>query len=304
MSAVLLKAAAFVLVIIAGYGLKRLHIFKASDFQIISQIIMKITLPAVIISTFNGMNFESSLLIIVLFGIGCNLITIGTGWLLARKLSPSEKAFHMINMSGYNIGCFTLPFIQSMLEPAGTIACCLFDTGNSLLCTGGTYGIAASVANNGEKTTVLSFIKKCLSSVPLDAYLIMLLLSLFHLSLPDTVISLIQPMKDANGFLAMLMIGVGFELSLEPSQIKRIAKVLGFRYGISIIFALLFWFVLPFSVPVRLALVIVLFSPVSVVAPIFTQRCKGDVSMASAVNSLSIIISLITITSILLCAGI
>ncbi|MGI5959208.1 MAG: AEC family transporter [Massiliimalia sp.] len=302
MSVVLWKAASFVLVIIIGYVLKQLHIFKVSDFQIVSRIIMKITLPSVIITTFNGIKFESQLLLIVAFGIVCNLITIGVGWILARKMSPSEKAFHMINMSGYNIGCFTFPFIQSMMEPIGTITCCLFDTGNSLLCTGGTYGIAASVANNGERNTFFSFLKKCISSVPLDVYLIMLTLSICHFSLPDTVISLMQPMKEANGFLAMLMIGIGFELFLESTQIKQIIKILGIRYGISVLCALLFWFLLPFSESVRLALVIVLFSPISVVAPIFTQKCQGNVEMSSALNSLSIIISLISITSILLVA--
>lgn len=300
MSAVLWKAASFVLVIIAGFLLKKTRILKASDFQIISSIIMKLTLPAVIITTFNGMSFEVSLLAVVFFGVLCNLATIGTGYLIARKRSPAEKAFHILNMSGYNIGCFTLPFIQTALEPMGTIACCLFDTGNSLLCTGGTYGIAASVADNGERTTLRSFLKKCLSSVPLDAYLVMLVLSLLHLQLPDAFLSLIQPMKEANGFLAMLMIGVGFEFSLQKGQLGRIVRVLALRYGISVAFSLFFWFCLPFAEPVRLAMVLVLFSPVSVVAPIFTGKCSGDVAAASAVNSLSIVISLVCITGILL----
>ena len=30
----------------------------------------------------------------------------------------------MINFSGYNIGCFTLPFIQSFIGPAGVVATC------------------------------------------------------------------------------------------------------------------------------------------------------------------------------------
>ena len=59
----------------------------------------------------------------------------------------------------------------------------------------------------------------------------MLGLSLLHLQLPDAFLSLIQPMKEANGFLAMLMIGVGFEFSLQKGQLGRIVRVLALRYG-------------------------------------------------------------------------
>ena len=44
----------------------------------------------------------------------------------------------------------------------------------------------------------------------------------------------------ANGFLAMFMIGLGLELNLEKSQIRKIIKTLIIRFGISGIIAILF----------------------------------------------------------------
>lgn len=57
----------------------------------------------------------------------------------------------MINSSGYNIGTFTLPFVQSFF-PSNLIGyVCLFDTGNALMCLGGTYSAASTVVANEEK---------------------------------------------------------------------------------------------------------------------------------------------------------
>lgn len=67
------------------------------------------------------------------------------------------QAFNIINFSGYNIGCFTLPFIQSFIGPAGVVATCLFDAGNSVMCTGATYSIAKAAAGGKEGTTVRGF---------------------------------------------------------------------------------------------------------------------------------------------------
>lgn len=62
---------------------------------------------------------------------------------------------------------------------------------------------------------------------------------------------------------------------------------------------LAFYFLLPFDLEVRQALVILAFSPIGSVMLAFTQELKGDVGLASAINSISIIVSIV-ITVILL----
>jgi len=94
-----------------------------------------------------------------------------------------------------------------------------------------------------------------------------------------------------NAFLAMLMIGVGFNLSGDRSQIKHIAKIIAVRYGIAIALALVFFNVLPIELEYRQALALLVFSPIGSAAPAFTAELKGDIGLASAINSVSIIIS-------------
>ena len=58
-----------------------------------------------------------------------------------------------------------------------------------------------------------------------------------------------------------------------------------------------FW--LPFALEVRQAIALIALGPVSSVSPAFTGRVGGDVELSSAVNSLSIVISIVMITGAL-----
>ncbi|MGG3735302.1 hypothetical protein ABET14_09070 [Heyndrickxia coagulans] len=133
----------------------------------------------------------------------------------------------------------------------------------------------------------------------MDTYLIMLALSLLHITLPAGVTAFTGIIGQANGFLAMLMIGIGFELRLEKSQVAGILKAVIIRYGMAILFAAFFYFLLPLPLEVRLVLVIIAFAPISAVCTAFTQKCGGNVAMSSTLNSLSILISIVLMTSLM-----
>ena len=300
MSAVLIKAGVFILIIVLGYLLKRIGFFKLSDFKVVSKIVLNITLPCAVISNFNKLEMDMTLLFLVIIGIICNFIMIGTGYLVAWRNDNNEKAFNMINFSGYNIGCFAMPYVQNFLGPIGVVATCLFDAGNSLLCTGGTYSMASAVAKTDGKTTVKKFIKNIFSSIPLNTYIIMLIISSFNILLPKSIIMFSDTVGAANGFLAMLMIGIGLELNLNKNQLGKILRNLIIRCGISGIIAFVFLNFLPFSLEVRQVLALIVFAPISAISIAFTEKCKGDIGLASAMNSCSIILSIIVMTTMLL----
>lgn len=296
MIAVLTKALAFIMIIVMGYVLKRKGFFHPNDFFLISKIVVKITLPCAIISNFSNISMEKSLLFLCVLGIFCNVLTVGIGYLINLRGSGEEKAFDMINLSGYNIGNFTLPFVQSFLGPVGFAATSLFDAGNAVMCTGITYTLASIVKGTGEKTSLKSILKSLLSSVPFDAYVVMTTLAVLEIPLPQVVVSFAGTVGASNAFLALLMIGIGFEIRFEKHKIFRIVRLLSIRYGTALLLSLGAFYLLPFELQIRQAMAIVAFGPVSSVATAFTGKIGGDVEMSSAVNSLSIVISVITIT--------
>lgn len=299
MEAILIKVSAFILIIIGSYLLKRIGFFQASDFKLISNIALKLTLPCAVISNFNKIDVETSLFILIAIGVLCNLITIGIGYLAAWRKGREAQAFNMINYSGYNIGCFTLPYIQTFLGPTGVVATCLFDAGNSLLCTGATYSMAAAVAQNEEKSTVGLFFRRMFASVPMDVYILMVILAALRIKLPLFVTSFTDVVGAANAFLAMMMIGIGFEMHLSRERLLRVLGVVLNRYLIAAAMAWIFYNYLPFDQEIRKILALICFAPISAVCAIFTAKCHGDVAMSCTINSITIILSIVFMTAIM-----
>ena len=295
---ILMRAGSFVAIILLGYFLKKIGFFKQEDFTILSRITIRITLPAAIITSFAGKQIDMALLSLVLLAFGCGMLYIAVGFFLNRKKSKDERAFAMLNLPGYNIGTFVIPFAQSFLGPMGVVATSLFDTGNAVICLGGAFSLA-SMVKDGSGFSFKRVLKALSKSVPFVFYVTMLVLNLLRLSVPGFIMSCAGIIGNANAFMAMLMIGVGFKLEGDKSQIRTIVKMLSIRYGIAAILASIFYFVLPFELEIRQALVILAVSPIGSAVPGFTGEMKGDVGLSSALNSISIILSIV-ITVILL----
>ena len=297
---ILIKAFGFILIIVIGFLLKSKGICKREHGQFLSTIIMNITLPCALLSSINNLEITPVLLIALLIGFLGNVITNVAGYFITAKETPMNRALAMINMSGYNIGTFTLPFVQSFFPASAIAYVCLFDTGNALMCLGGTFTAASVVVSTDEKPTFHNIIKKLFSSIPFCTYIVLFFLSLFHIAIPNRVLMVTSIAGNANAFLAMLMIGIMLEINLDFSEIKTIKKLLIGRYTISIILSLIIYFVLPIDIIVKQMIILTLFAPVSGVAPVFSSKLGSHSAVPAAINSLSIIISIIILTSLIM----
>lgn len=289
---VLIRAGSFVAVIILGYILRRIGLFRKEDFKVLSNVVLKITLPAAIVVSFADTKLTPSMLTMILLGFGIGAIYMLVGYLANLKKSPGEKGFAVINLSGSNVGCFAMPFIQSFLGPEAVVATSLFDSGNAIVVLGGSYGVASTIKAGGGLSLKRLF-KSLLTSVPFLFYLVLTALKILSIPIPSAVVDFVQPVANSNAFMAMLMIGVGFELSADKTQLKKVAKVVVLRYGIGAVFAVIAYFCLPFVEDIRNALVLLALSPVGSSAPIFTQMLGEDEGLASAINSICILISVV-----------
>ena len=289
---IITRAGCFVSIIVLGYVLKRIGVFKEEDFGVLSKVCIRITLPGAIVTSFAGKEFDPAMLSLLFIAIGCGILYISLGYLINLKNSRDQKAFDMLNIPGYNIGCFTMPFVQSFLGPMGVIATSLFDSGNAFICLGGAFGVASAV-KDGKGFDFMRILKALGKSVPFMTYILMVGMNLLHIPVPGPVVECAGIIGGANSFLAMFMIGVGFKLAGDRTQTGAILRVLGVRYGIGAILAVIFYFLLPFELEVRQALVILAFSPIGSAVPPFTAELGGDVGLSSAINSIAIVISIV-----------
>ena len=296
---ILARAGCYVAIIVLGNLLRRKGFFGEETFGVLSKIVIKITLPAALISSAAGKPIDASLLTISLLGLGGGILYMLTGYLIHRNGDREQKAFAVLNTPGYNIGTFALPFTSSFLGSVGVLTSSLFDVGNSFICLGGSFGVARAVKEGG-KPDLRRVLKAPLTSVPFLTHVVMVILNLNGWNLPKPVLELAGIIGNANAFIAMLMIGVGFRLSGDRSQIGRIVKILTVRYSVAAVLGAAYWYLLPFDALVRKTLVILAFAPIGSATPAFTAQLKSDVGLSSALNSISIVISIVFIVTLLM----
>lgn len=294
----LTRAGAFVAVILLGIMLRKIGLFKAEDFRVLSNIVIKITLPAAIITSFSTNEIRPDMLILALLGFGGGALYMLLAFLWNVRRSKEQRAFEVLNLPGYNIGAFALPFCQSFLGPMGVVATCLFDTGNAFICLGGSYSIATMI-KDGSGFSWKRLLKSLATSVPFMCYIIMVPLNLLDIKLPGLFLEFAGITSNANAFMAMLAIGVGFKLSGDKRQIGSIIRILGTRYAVASVLALCYYYLLPFSLEIRQALVILCFAPIGTAAPPFTREMGGDTGLSSAINSLAIVCSIVLMVTLL-----
>ncbi len=110
-----MKAGSLALMIFLGHFLKRLGVFCTEDAKVISKIIIHITIPAALFTSFRSFHFVPSYLSIILIAVMCNASLMFLGLFLSRKMDMASQALYSMNLSSYNIGCFMLPVAQGLL---------------------------------------------------------------------------------------------------------------------------------------------------------------------------------------------
>lgn len=303
MYTVLEKSAAFVCVIILGNFLKKKNILRKEDFRVLSTLLLKVTVPCAVINNFSSMSLETSLLTICLIGMGLNVATLFLGYLLNIRKTAAERSFDMINLSGFNIGSFAMPFAQSFLGPSGVIAASLFDTGNSVMCTGLNFTAAGFVKDgegSGHRISGKKILRDLFSSVPFDTYIIMTAVAMLHIPVPSFVVTFTSIGAGANALVAMLMIGVGMDLAVNREKLGHALRIVGIRIVFSVMAAVILYHLPFFSHGIRQGMTLVCLAPVSALTPAFSERLGLDYELASTINSISILTAVIMIVTALM----
>ena len=291
----MVKPLSYVLLIVLGYALKRAGFFGREDYRLMSRIMINITLPCTIVRAFSGFSRDPQMFLIVGISFVCSMLPPILMYLATPGVDTRLRAYRMINIGGYNIGCFSLPLIEAFFGGTGVVAACMFDVGNAVMMTGGAYALTSTLLKTGGETreSARDILMKFLKSAPFDTYLIVFLLMALNVQLPEAVYTLAQPAANANAFIAMLMIGMMFEPAGDRTKLTEAARELAVRYAIAAVFALACYVLTPFDLVIRQTLAVLCFGPLSSLAPIYTDRCHSDTALASFTNSVSIAVSLV-----------
>lgn len=295
MGSILQQALGFCVIIVLGYLLKRVGPMSKADGGVLSVIILTITLPAAIVVGLADVKITSILFILMTIGFVLNVIAILLGRLVWSNKPELQQKLLMYSVSGYNVGNFSLPFVQGFF-PIAVPYLCMFDIGNAFMLAGGSPLLIDRLVGEKEKMNLPKIIRTLLKSIPFTTYLVMLVLRAFDISLTSGILDIFQLMSNANGFLSMLMIGLYLELRLPKQALSLVGKTLFMRYLLGILFAVLIVWLLPVDPMIKKVLALLCVSPIPTFSVINCVKAGIDEGTVGFTSSMSILISLVLMT--------
>ena len=300
MTTILLNALSIMLVLFLALLLKKIKILHQKDGALTSKMVVYLTLPATILIGVNHTKLSNIFFILMFMGLFSNLLLVFLGKFIGRKATVEERGLYMFDLSGYNIGNFSIPFVSSFF-PAAIPFLAMFDMGNSLMVTGTTQAIVELSSGRKKHGFILQEIFGVLfRNPPFVVYIFMFILAIFGLSFPDGWLIPIRPLANANTLLSIFTIGLFMEFRLPKGKLKLVLKILTWRYLLAFILASLVYFFLPFPAIIKEILLLIFFCPMSFLHMIQAIELGNDKALAGLTISLSMFISLILMSIIVI----
>ncbi|KAF1305514.1 transporter [Enterococcus saccharolyticus] len=301
MEAILIQAVGLFLIILLGFFLKRVGLLSKADGTTLSVVIVNVTLPAVVIVNLAKLSMQADLVLFIIIGFVWSLVQIAIAWFASRKDSAKLQQLYMYCASGFNIGNFTLPFVQGFL-PMGVPFISMFDMGNSIMLCGGTNIVVDRLVGNNTSFHPKQIALRLVRSIPFTCYLVMLCLRIVNITLPDSFLTMLQPVASANVFLSMFMIGLYLELRLPKSAVRDVVKLLSIRYGVGLAIIVAFYF-LPIPHLQKVILSLLAITPIPLFGVINSVLAGVKEEVVGFASSISFLLSLPLMTLVVLILG-
>ena len=123
----------YLIIMALGYFFKKINLLKASDSNILSTIIINLTLPCMFFSSALGLSINPLLLLLMVIGLLANILMLIIAHIFIKKESSLLQGVYLISASGYDIGNFVLPFVITFFPGLGVIYLSSFNVSNILM---------------------------------------------------------------------------------------------------------------------------------------------------------------------------
>jgi predicted permease len=273
-----------------------MHVLREKDGEVISKIIFKLTLPCLVLVTFDEVKIETSLMLIPLLVILYGVVTTILGIFFFKKEEREMKGTLMMLSSGFNVGLFAFPLVYAIWGMGGLTYFGMFDVGTSFITFGIAYILGSYFSEEGLSLKPIEILKKLGKSVPLMTYVLASVLNFTHIHLPDTIIHLAGKISAANMPLSLLLLGIYLNFTFEKEFLKPILKFLTFRYSLGLLFGLILYWILPYEDMFRYTMLIGLLLPAATSALTFAVEFKYSIQsmrLMATLSNITIVVSIV-----------
>jgi len=264
-------------VIALGWVVKR-FLLEERDAQVLVRLVFNLTLPALVIRTFDTVTLEPSLGLLPAIAIAYGLLMAGLGTLLLFRGRPrAERGQLAMLLPGFNIGLFAYPLVEAALGPGALAHLGMFDMGVAFVTFGVAFGVASHFARDGARLDLAAVGRQLLASVPFVVYLVTLLVRLAGLRFPPLLVEVSGVLARANMPLSLLILGMYLHFEPRPGQWRQLAQVLGVRYGLGLALGAALFLLLPFDATFRTILLVGLVLPPPLITVAYAVQFGYDV---------------------------
>lgn len=279
------------LIIMLGYVFKKINLIKEQDGECLSRVIFNITLPALIINTFNTIVIDFSLSLITIIGIVYGVFMALLGVFIFKNEDRKTRGMLSMLIPSFNIGLFAYPLVEAIWGQEGIKYFGMFDVGNSIVVFGVSYIVAGYFSSDSTDLKFTNIVTKLLKSVPLMSYIMVFCLAMSGLHFPEIVLDCTKVLARANMPLSLLLLGAYLSFSLDANHLRNLSKVLAIRYLTGLIIGMTFFFIMPFDKMFQQTMLIGFLLPIPTAVIQYAIEFDYDQKFVGTVTNVTILLS-------------
>lgn len=287
------------IVMAIGFYARKKNIIDEKVSKGLSNLLMEITLPMLIISSFNYKYSKDMLygsIKIFCYSIVIHLILIALSKLLLHKHEIDEQKVLRAVMIFSNCGFMGYPVVESLYGSVGVFYTAIFNVAFNLFIFG--YGTMLFSGKKDKNT-----IKFAVTNHGSVAVYIGLFIFIFSIQIPSPIYKAINMVGSMTTPISMIIVGsmIANQNILEILKEKKIYYISLLRLIIAPIITILFLKLINAENLLTSICVMIEAMPGAVMVVVFAEKFNGDVNTASKSIFITTILSIITIPLIYMC---
>lgn len=279
---------AFIAIFLLGALLRSSGLLGKIHAERLAFVVFSISLPATILVSLDRVVFAPTAWKLPLAACLVTLSMLFCSWPVARllHLPRATQGGFLLGTACINSVYFAYPVVLATLGDKGLAQAILFDLGQTTLTLTVIYAVA--VWHGAKSATARSAMRRFVSSPPLWALSLSLLLTLLGLHLPGWLHDALTPIHLTTTPLASLVLG----LSISFSAVRRTWALALLGVGMRMVGGLLLGFAVAYGIDLagmeRAIVILVAAMPSAVTAVIFATDTGLDEDLVTSIVALSI----------------
>lgn len=276
-----------------GIFLRKKHIITDEVSKGMTNILMSVALPCLIISSFNikfTKDMARSSINMIIYSVVIHIMLVAVSSLIFMRREDRQKSILKFSMIFSNCGFVGYPIAQALYGSIGVFYTSIFTIPQNILVW--SYGVAMFSGEKGLKSVKDSF-----KSPPVVAILIGCVIFIFSISIPTPVLNTLKTVGNMTTPVAMFIIGA----MLADSKVKEIVS--DKKVYIASLMRLIVAPALTAGLLILLKAdkqmieicTILIAMPGAILLGIFAEKYNGDKKAASSSVFMTTVLSLITI---------